>query len=469
MFKHSILCSVHSEPIVRVYWEHSTCELQFYCVACVLAFDIGDARLKKMIPLSDHLKKIPINGLSEKEMADIESSIGKHEAFIDEAMQKSSQNEGKINESVREARGQIENWFNIIHEEITKVLQSTKAQLFLELDNQLPLYNANLKAFKEGLSLLKKNMQDYAESELLKLKNSLQDLQTTEDLRAFLEKYSGELEMINYYRKKEFTQDLSRFKDILAISSKFPTIHNLQRLSSQMDAKIQKILKPLTSELKSVLNDELFRIPEISPKLWDGLIPSEILRCKDHRKIAEFTKMPYMSGKLLYRGSQHGLSFKEFQGRCKGFASLLIIIRIKENQHIIGCYITKKWESETFNIMDPNAFSFSLNRNKKTNQDRMTSFVKSNGMMLSIGQELVITHPFDKPTNSSIFYNATSTTGGKYYQKNVFSIDEIEAFELYSIGPKQMEFLHGNEGIFAKSHTKEENSSAQFDELEALF
>lgn len=63
--------------------------------------------------------------------------------------------------------------------------------------------------------------------------------------------------------------------------------------------------------------------------------------------------------KLIYRGSEHGLSVNDFRSKCDNIPNTLTIIK-STNGYIFGGYTNQPWDKSNAHKKDPGAFLFSL-------------------------------------------------------------------------------------------------------------
>ena len=428
----AIYCPNHSEKILRVSSEPYS-QPRLFCCGCILEMNPKDERIKKLSSFKTFLSKKP-SILSSGQASALETQLKEYEDFVDGELSESAK------EDFDEAKEQLKTWFQELETRLLDELRSVKEKFLAELDSQQRVCAANLRTFKQTLDLLKENLMKDIGDVLPDIDTLPEKFKSFHELDELVKKTNVTKTVHAYYLKKDHTQDLKQFKEFLTACKEVTFSKGAKNLVDQKETKLKEVTEGFAKQINEYINQEICTIPMIdSSEIWRKMLLSEMLTTDHLQYIQSWVNVRTLNSNLLYRGSEHGFTFKELQKRYEGHKNLLIAIRVKENGEIIGFHMKEKFPDKDFSITSTASSLFNLHHKFKTTP-RTSTIIKSNGKdEFAVGKDLVLRDSFTNPGNYSRFVDfrpnmsQKKMVGVANVDNGKFSVMEIEVFEIMDL------------------------------------
>jgi len=366
----NIACPDHPDEVIERISLDSSIEKEILCVECLLNLDDLSASAQNLVTI-DHFVDLAAK-FYENSKKMISEPAQSPQEYLD-LVAKQGDNIEKVNKHIQKEKARIEERFNTIIEEFTKICKQKKEEYIALLDKQLMNYRYNYIYFEKQLRKVypSENQSDVAlyptKENLLeklgKLTNSTQLLALVKNIKQDLNeaKYNPNAQENQEENRKKHLEILE--KAIQNQTNKLPSIVTAQNTNQD------KVI----AELKESLDKSLSKLLELENEVVDftkgeSVPNSKILTSQEQISLLKkWLKKDVLNLKLLYRASKDGFTGNAFHSKCDGKSETISLIKTENTNKIFGGYLDKPWQTKEAWINSSKTFIFSFNTKEKYN------------------------------------------------------------------------------------------------------
>jgi hypothetical protein len=371
-----IHCPIHDSEVIQRVAMDPYASQQLYCLECILSQEDSTSLSPSLKTLPDLLETAATFYAQNRNNVRMGEQVPPE--YLDLLGSQGEKLE-QLSKHIEDEKKKASNIFDIIMQDMVKMISEKKNEYLYELDQQL----FNLRYW-----------YIFFDKQIKKTYPSEEDIPflypTKEDLVTKLGKITNATQLMAFVRnlKEDLNEQKLGIGASLGLEGGRKTyLNNISKELIKLDnikpkyAQGELELSGLKSEMKTSFEDLLGRLLNIENPIGDVVkganFDSKLLRTEDFNLLKTWIpKGSKFQPKLVYRGSRDGLNGATFHKKCDGLKNTVSIIKAKFNgaskSSLLGGYLDVAWNSTGGYINSNNSFIFSLSTKKKATVSNAT-------------------------------------------------------------------------------------------------